>query len=181
MTAALAARVPAAPDVASRYWNDCAAATDRASWGPKVRRFMEYWLSIAPPGVLPSRRQFDPLHIHSLMPHVWMLGVVRDDGGLRFRYRLVGTREVETLERDVTGKWFDEVRAAMAGKPGTQDRFRHMVENRIATYRKGRVVLVHHKDHRVVENCMVPLASDGTNVDIIAACSTLFWEDGTEA
>lgn len=186
MTAMLQARAPLASGAAQaaspgRAWQDCTADTDRSDWSPKVRRFMEYWLSIAPAGALPGRRQFDPLHIHHLMPHVWMLDVVRGDGAPRFRYRLVGTKEVETLERDVTGKWFDDVHAGRAHKSGTQDRFHHMVDSRVATYRKGRVVLVHHKNHRIVENCMVPLAGDGTNVDIIVACSTLFWEDGTEA
>lgn len=186
MTAMLSARSPfvsgaaqAAPP--ARVWVDCTADTDRSAWGPKVRRFMEYWLSIAPAGALPGRRHFDPLQIHHLMPHVWMLDVVRGAGPPRFRYRLVGTKEVETLERDVTGKWFDEVHAANVNMTVTQDRFRHMVDERVATYRKGRVVLAHRKDHQVVENCMVPLASDGANVDVIAICSTLFWEDGTEA
>jgi hypothetical protein len=181
MTAALKILTPPVPQSPPRPWVDCAADTDRSLWGPKVRRFMDYWLTLAAPGRLPGRRQFDPLHIHSLMPHVWMLDVVRDNGGIRFRYRLVGTKEVETLQRDVTGMCFEEAHGGSAAKVGTQDRFRHMVEHRVATYRKGPVVLTHHKDHQVVENCMAPLASDGANVDIIVACSTLFWSDGTEA
>lgn len=180
MTAALRSPAPPPADSNPNPWTDVAAATDRSGWGAKVRRFTDYWLSLNGPDRLPGRRQFDPLHIHGLMPHVWMLDVVREDGLLRFRYRLVGTKEVETLQRDPTGKWFDEIHGGSARKTGTQDRFRYIVEHRCATYRKGPVVLVHHKDHQVVENCMVPLASDGTNVDIIVTCSILFWADGGE-
>ncbi len=50
----------------------------------------------------------------------------------------------------------------------------------VATYRKGTVRLTHHKDHQIVENCIVPLARDGKTVDILVACSILYDLDGKE-
>jgi hypothetical protein len=47
--------------------------------------------------------------------------------------------------------------------------------DRVATYRKGAVIILHHKNHRIVENWIVPLAHDGKTVDIVVAvpCSTI--------
>jgi hypothetical protein len=160
-------------------WLPCPPDTDLRGWNSKVRRFFEYWLSIAPTGRLPGRQHFDPLHIPLIMPNVWMLDVVRLDGGLRFRYRLVGTREVATLQREVTGRWFDEVHPTPGENP-IYRRFSYMIESRQGTYRKGAVGLNHREDHSLVENCMVPFASEGTHVDMIGACSVLFYENGSE-
>jgi hypothetical protein len=161
-------------------WTLCTAATDCAEWNPSVRRFFEYWLKIMPPDGLPGRQHFDPLDIAPVMPRVWILDVVREAARLRFRYRLVGTKEVETLQREVTGQWLDEVQPHLRERPNGFDRFIHMVDQGQATYRTGRVRFTHHRDHRIVENCMVPLARNGETVDMIAVCSVLYRLDGRE-
>src|SRR6185437_15629433 len=121
----------------------CTPDTDRSSWNPKLAQFYGYWLSIKPRDGLPGRQHFDPLDIPDLMPRVWMLDVVRDP--LRYRYRLAGTKEVETLEREVTGRWFDEVHPRLALDHEVVGRFAEMVERGVATYRKGVVLALHHK------------------------------------
>ncbi len=113
-----------------------------------MARLFEYWLSIAPAGQLPGRQHFDPLEIAPIMPHVWMLDVIREDGLTRYRYRLVGTAEVMTLQREATGSWFDEVHDN-ARSGAIYGRFQHMIDKRVGTYRKGIVGLSHHEDHRV--------------------------------
>lgn len=160
-------------------WTVCDKSTPHHDWHPKLSRFFEYWLAISPAGGLPGRQHFDPLKIASIMPHVWMLDVVRDGGRLRFRYRLAGTREVETLQREVTGQWFDEVHRLDKAHP-IYERLTYMADHRVATYRKGKVGLSHEKDHRMVENCMLPFAADGKAVDLIAACSIVYYSDGRE-
>jgi hypothetical protein len=166
-------------------WIECTAATDRSGWGERVDRFFQYWLDRVPaPGLLPGRQHIDPLAMPDLISRLWLLDVVRPPEAHRpprFRYRLVGTKEVETLQREVTGQWFDEVHANAGGKPAVIERLTQMVNRRMPTYRRGSVRLAHHKDHQRVENCMVPLASDGRTVDIIAVLSQLYWADGREA
>ncbi len=170
-------------DMASRdqlSWIECTAATDCSDWNASVRRFFEYWLSIMPPDCLPGRQHFDPLDIAAVMPRVWILDVVREAAALRFRYRLVGTKEVETLQREATGQWLDDVQPHLRERPGGFDRLLHIVESGQATYRTGPVRFTHRSDHRIVENCMVPLARDGRTVDMIAVCSVLYRLDGRE-
>ncbi len=114
------------------------------------------------------------------MPRVWLLDVVYDGGRLRFRYRLVGTKEVETLQQEVTGQWLDDVHPRLKGNPRLLERFHYMVANGRPTYRKGTIHFSHKREHETVENCMVPLAQDGSTVDIIAACSILYFSNGRE-
>jgi PAS domain len=165
----MAASIDAGP-----AWQECGRATDRSQWNPLIARFFEYWLSMAPAGRLPGRQHFDPLDIVELMPRVWILDVVRTPAGARFRYRLVGTKEVETLQREVTGRWLDEVHPHLNETPSGFARFNAIAAEGKATYRKGPVTFVHHKDDRIVENCMLPMARDGALVDMIAVCSVLY-------
>jgi hypothetical protein len=157
----------------------CGPDTDRSTWNPKIGRFFEYWLSIQPTNRLPGRQHFDPLDIAHLMSRVWILDVLRMP--LRYRYRLAGTKETETLQREVTGKMFDEVHPHLRGKGEAYGRFDQTARDGIATYRRGPVVAVHHKEHQTVENCMVPLARDGSTVDMIVGCSVLYLLDGRES
>src|SRR6202140_589588 len=69
---------------------------DRSGWHPMVRRFYEYWLSVAPPGRLPGRQHIRPEDLVPLLPQLWMADVYRDP--LRFRYRLVGTKIVQSVD-----------------------------------------------------------------------------------
>jgi len=171
---------PASPQPARQngVWTRCDAATDRSTWYPGLAKFFAYWLSIRPAAdLLPGRQHFDPLDIPDVMPRVWLLDVDRS-AGLRFRYRLVGTREVETLQREVTGLWFDDVHPRLKENPALLERYCFIAEKGEPTYRRGFINFNHKREHERVENCMVPLAQDGRTVDIIAACSVIFRSDG---
>jgi hypothetical protein len=172
---------PLPPHGAPIGWQPCDPTTDRSAWNPLAAKFFAYWLSIHPgAGALPGRQHFDPIDIPDVMPRVWLLDVVRAGGRLRFRYRLVGTKEVETLQQEVTGLWLDDVHPRLKENPRLVERFHFMVANRQPTYRKGLVHFLHKREHETVENCMVPLAHDGRTVDIIAACSVLYLSNGRE-
>jgi hypothetical protein len=156
----------------------CGPDTDRSSWNRRIAAFFEYWLSIKPVGRLPGRQHFDPLDIPDIMPRVWMLDVLCDP--LRYRYRLAGTKEVETLQREVTGMMLEDVHPHLRGEPEVFGRLEETALRGLSTYRRGRVVARHHKEHLNVENCLVPLARDGRTVDIVVGCSVLYRLDGSE-
>jgi len=138
------------------------AATD-----PRLRDFFEYWRSKAPPGRLPGRQHLDPLDIPRLLPHIAMFDVVRNAGVPRFRFRLMGTGVVQLMGDDYTGRWVDETMApdvyanlhaafsrVCAGQP-------HYWE-RLLPYPKRDFV-----GHR---RLALPLAGDGSTVDMIIGC-----------
>ena len=159
-------------------WTGYRVPDDRSGWHPKVRRFYEYWLSIAPPGRLPGRRHVAPEDLVPLLPHLWLLDVHRNP--LRFRFRLAGTDIVRSAQREVTGGWFDEVHPPTARNPFLRDRYRFIAETGRPTWRRGATFLERDPDHRMIENCAVPLAADGDTVDMIFAISILFDSKGRE-
>jgi hypothetical protein len=95
-----------------------------------------------------------------------MLDVVRRP--LRFRYRLVGTGEALMLGREVTDQWVDEAHPEFLANASLQARYRYMAERGQPTWRRGPARWRQGPRHLTVENCIVPLANDGENVDIIA-------------
>jgi len=153
-------------------WAGYRIPDDRADWHPLVRRFYEYWLSISPPGCLPGRQHISPEGMVPLLSRLWMLDVHRDP--LRFRFRLCGTEIVRSFRREVTGCWLDEVHPQSVLNIEVRDRFRFAAEMGGATWRRGPVVWDHDRDRRTLENCIVPLAADGHNIDKLLGLVVVF-------
>ena len=93
---------------------------------------------------------------------------------VRYRYRLCGTELVRSLGREVTGLWLDEAHSQVLENPASRERFRFMLETGRPTWRKGPPLWLRHVDHRTVESCIVPLATDGENVDKMLGFVMLF-------
>lgn len=89
------------PDMSSR----CALLDLDQVTSPSVRAFERYW-SVKGHGAIPRRSAIDPLEIPNLLP----LLVIADleSAPFRVRYRLVGTRVVESHGTDYTNRYLDE-------------------------------------------------------------------------
>jgi hypothetical protein len=159
-------------------WTGHHVPDDRSSWHPAVRRFYEYWRDVAPPGRLPGRQHIAPEDIVPLLPRLWILDVFY--APLRFRYRLVGTSITRSVQREMTGQWLHEAQPEATNNPKARDRYRFIIETGQATWRRGPTMWHRDPNHRVVENCLAPLATDGETVDKIIAVSVLFDANGRE-
>ncbi|MFN4166495.1 MAG: hypothetical protein ACK4GK_18120 [Ferrovibrio sp.] len=141
---------------------------------PLIRRAHEYWLNIHPPGGgLPGRTRLDPTAVPSLLPHVWLVDVQREP--LRFRYRLLGTaiRRVTESGATVVGRWIDEVDPAFAPGHPRFAAFAEVAEQGRPGYRKGAPVYPPGLEHLTIERIFLPLAADGSHVDMLF-CLSLF-------
>ena len=76
---------------------------------PTLQRFYEYWLDKCRDDRLPARADIDPVDLHDMLPGIIIIDVVPEGGRRRFRFRLFGTAHVEFNQRDLTGKFIDEV------------------------------------------------------------------------
>jgi hypothetical protein len=159
-------------------WTGHRIPDDRSSWHPSVRKFYEYWRSIAPRGQLPGRQHFVPEDIAPLLSRLWMLDVFRDP--LRFRYRVVGTHITRSVQRELTGLWVDEVQPVSVQNVDLRDRYRFILETGQPTWRRGQTLWDRDPTHRLVENCLAPLATDGVTIDKIVAVSVIFDTNGRE-
>ena len=133
----------------------------------RLRALYDYWRSRHPPeGGLPGRRHIDPVHVPKLLPWIWLVDVQRSP--LRFKHRLVGTEQVRAMERDLTGKWLDEVFPLFLGSPSYRQ-FTAAAERGEIAYRRGKPQFHLSKEYLAVERLLLPLAKDGKVVDMLLA------------
>jgi hypothetical protein len=132
---------------------------------PKIRELFDYWVSVHPAEHrLPGRQCIDPSEVATLLPQLFLVDVERDP--LRFKYRLVGTDYVQMMGRDLTGAYLDAVHPGFSG--AIQQQYVEVVEYRRPAYRKGPVMYANaKKDYLTVERLIVPLARNGSDVDMI--------------
>lgn len=143
----------------------------------RVHRFFAYWRSLHRDGQLPGRQHVDPLAIPDLLPGAWLLDVQREP--FRLRYRLVGTRVVEAIGREVTGQWLDEAHPDIGRDPRYLARSRAVVETGTPSWRRGPPNLWRHEVYSMIENLIVPFAADGKTIDMLMTLTVFFTHDGT--
>ena len=89
---------------------------------PVVHRLYDYWQAKGgAEGRIPWRRDIDPLALAEILPNLMIVEAI--DG--RWRYRLIGTRIVEFVGHDSTGKHFDELGSDHSAP------FRHQQDTRV--------------------------------------------------
>jgi hypothetical protein len=159
-------------------WTGHRIPDDRSSWHPSVRRFYEYWRAAAPPGRLPGRQHIAPEDIVPLLSRLWILDIHHNP--LRFRYRLAGTDVTRSVQRELTGRWLDEAQPESVQNAELRDRYRFILETGLPTWRRGPTLWDRDPNHRLVENCLAPLATDGETVDKIIGLSVTFDANGRE-
>ena len=131
---------------------------------PKLQRLHDYWRGKKRGDKLPARGDLDPLDIPELLGSVILIDVVRQDGGFRYRFRLIGTEYTEKTRRDFTGEWLDEV----LGADRIEDlfsAFEEMIRTR-EPHHWRRTMSVPGRQHIGFERLFCPLAEDGENVDM---------------
>ncbi len=132
---------------------------------PILRQLYEYWLAKRPDGKLPGRQHMDPLDIPDLLPYIYLLDVVGEGTEVRYRLRLVGTKNVDLFGRDLTGQWLDENYSSteydkLAGP------LYQAIADRAPKYQRSKVKIP-NREFISFERLMCPLAADGETVDML--------------
>jgi hypothetical protein len=166
----------AATDDDCGQWADYRIPDDRSDWHALTRQFYDYWLSIAPPGLLPGRQHVQPEQMSRWLSRLWLLDVFREP--LRYRCRLVGSEMVRVIGQEVTGRWLDEVHPSSVNEVNSRQRFRAVAELGRPTWRRGAPRWAREPDFHSVESLLLPLAADGRRVDKIIAVSVTFDRHG---
>jgi hypothetical protein len=130
---------------------------------PEQRQLYDYWVSRARGRRMPSREDISPADFGRLLPNVSLIDVDAVHG--RFRVRLAGTRLRDIYDREVTGKYLDEL--DWGDKTDYWiSAYRRVVDNSrpaqgiVRGPRKG-------KDHLVQFWLRLPLSFDGKSVSMI--------------
>ena len=134
---------------------------------PGISELVGLWRSRFNGAALPARRDIEPHEIVKKLPDIMLVDVVHP--GPEFRYRLVGTREVEFRGYDPTGR---SVREAFAGFDGNfcDGNYRAVVDRRapafIIEFAPTKLGAVARR-----ETLFLPFAGDGEAVDIVMVYS----------
>jgi hypothetical protein len=137
----------------------------------EFRELLAYWQSKLLPGRLPGRQHIDPTELQPRhLSQLLLLDVVEDAAPKpprRYRFRLAGTAFAGIIGRDVTGLYHDEI--------GTPERIAPVIhaldlvcEIKAPVFLSGRLS-VPSQDYVWVKRLGLPLAQDGSRVDMILA------------
>jgi hypothetical protein len=130
------------------------------------RTLFDYWRARFHGDRLPGRSDIDPADLRSLLPRLALIDVLREPSGLAFRYRLTGTEIVNRAGRDPTGKRFDELYRGDYLQTANET-YRQVVES-ARPHTSDRVYpLVPGREYMRYDRLLLPLASDGTTVDMV--------------
>lgn len=128
-----------------------------------LRRLHEYWQTKLVGRPMPRRSDIDPTEIPALLPHIALIGV--EEEPQRLFFRLIGTHITNALDRDNTGRYFDE--AYDAPILGDLLQLYGIVLKSKSPVRHFGKALHSDKKHRDYESVHLPLSDDGRTVNII--------------
>jgi len=129
----------------------------------KLRRLFEYWQARSTDGVVPSRRDIDPLDIPELLPNIFLLDVIGDAED--FIFRLAGTLIEDAFSMTLRGKSISETEEA-SGTPIPVAHHIEVARGGGPRYREGMMVMS-GREHWKIHRLLLPLSSDGETVDVL--------------
>lgn len=131
----------------------------------RFRWLFAYWRDRHRDGRLPGRQHIDPLDFPHLLGRVYLVDVVRQEAGIRFRFRLWGSRIRGIFGHDHTGHWLEDIAA-----PGTladiQGALLACAEERRPHFWR-RPMMVESAEYAATRRLVLPLASGGEAVDML--------------
>jgi hypothetical protein len=134
-----------------------------ATADPRLHELYAYWNSRRRGHPYPARSDVDPIDIPTLLPHLSLVDVVA--GSPRFIYRVMGTKMVELLRRELTGQPVgtgvkpDEIEAVLA-------RYRRVADEGIALYHRDRTQ-EKANDYTEIDRLMLPIGEPAVGVKMI--------------
>lgn len=138
--------------------------TDFADLPPKLAALNTWWRQTleAKEGALPGRADVDPAALRNLLPHIALVDVLRHP--LDWRYRLVGTRLVEVMGGERTGKRMRELLSPPAIE-GSVMLMTRLLDTRAPLAFTGTLYWL-EKDYVSFTALVLPLSNDGAEIDM---------------
>lgn len=127
------------------------------------QELLDYWDSRCVYSAMPARADIDPIDIPHLLPHIGLIDVL--GGGIRFRYRLVGTHLAEVFGTDFTGTYLDQAvdRVDINHLLGL---YKRCAQGPRIVYSESEFSY-RDRSHLWVSRLLLPLSSDGMRVNML--------------
>lgn len=130
---------------------------------PLALGLLAYWNEKRGDRPMPARRDIDPLDLPDHLGNLVLIEVEHEP--LRLRYRLIGTRITSAMERDSTGKYYDEVYEP-AIIEHVYDSFRWILRHKAPLRTHGQAFYP-DKNFYDYETLNLPLSDDGVTVNMV--------------
>jgi len=133
---------------------------------PVLIGLRDYWQRIADGRPMPARRDFEPLDITNVLPHIVLFDVEGDPP--RFKFRLAGTAATERAGLDPTGRYFNDFPDSEVA-----------VDRMVACVRDRRPYFVRDafvwsdKPSLVYQTLTLPMSDDGRSVDMLVSATVI--------
>lgn len=143
----------------------------------RSRAALRYWVGKSENGRVPDKSDMDPVEMVAFLPSIVLIDVVGDHQN--YRFRLVGGGVRYHLNHDITGKLLTETKGLVIGRrltcALTECTLMQMPTSTLADYQGP------HADYRQIEALLLPLTSDGGQVDRVMAILQFFQEADADA
>lgn len=149
----------------ARIWERSSSVQSLERCGPKAVALYQYWNARRGIRSMPTRADIDPLEMRQWLPRLTLVDVNPD--GDQFTYRLVGTKMVDLLGVNPTGRsvesaWPEEVVQDVI------DAYRQVVQTRAPIFCQQTGAWLSDQNPSAWA-MRLPLSSDGVEVDMILA------------
>lgn len=131
----------------------------------RFHEMIRYLDGRAPEGGLPGRQHIDPCDLRDVITLVNLVDVEREEGRLRFRFRLVGEKQRQAAGRNITGLTVEEAVIPLL-VPRITGNMTLAVTTRLPVYDRFPMP---HPDRQFIDSQRMyfPLAGDGETVDML--------------
>jgi hypothetical protein len=137
-------------------------AIDEPEKNPQLQAVHRYWLERCDGRRLPARRAIDPIDLKRHLPNMLLVDVIQHP--LRFRYRLFGTALVTLYNREMTGKYVDEIQSDSLRAAAVQA-YTEVIDRRSPVFSALAFVVDYHRVK--YDRLLLPLAEDGCTVSMV--------------
>jgi hypothetical protein len=140
---------------------------------PDLRRLVAYWLDQRGSRCMPARADIDPIDIPWILSRLWLCDFLPESR--RFKYRLAGEEINRAVNRNLKGRYLDEV-VISKELDWINRKFQKTAEGPFITHDSGRVYLL---DHTMVlgERIILPLSGDGETTECLLGATVCDWGD----
>ena len=130
---------------------------------PKLAALHAWWRAkTGTADALPSRADVNPAELRHLLPHIALVDILRDP--LDWRYRLVGTRMVDVMGGERTGKRMRELLSPPAIE-GSVMLMTRLLETRAPLAFSGTLYWL-EKEYVGFHALVLPLSNEGMEIDM---------------
>ena len=141
---------------------------------PRIVEAYRYWRGKASSRAMPSRADIEPTEVPALLRDLMLVDVL--PGG-RYRYRLIGTRNMIAHGFSATGRHLDEVLPGVEYKAHVLGLYDEVVRERRPLYFECLFLSERRDPARHTKVLFMPLSEDGENVNMVFVVQLFFYID----